>query len=113
MLCVTPQAFAQIKPPGYDREVTAMEERKRSSILDRDSVTVVDTTVLFDPDTYEQTIRIVKSRISWRDYCMFRLGINQPEALLNGAPLQLIDPRTFEKLIVQWNASATKLDTIR
>jgi hypothetical protein len=105
--------MAQIRPPGFEREVQAMEERKRTNILDKDSVTVVDTITLFDPSSYEETMRIVNSNMSWRDYMMLRLGINQPDALLNGAPLTLTDPKTYETLIVQWNSGAAKLDTIR
>lgn len=104
---------AQIRPPGYEREVQAMEERKRTSILDQDSVMVVDTVTLFDPATYEETIKIVKSNLSWRDYMNLRLGINEPDILLNGAPLTVLDPNTYEKIVLQWNATATRLDTIR
>jgi hypothetical protein len=104
---------AQIRPPGYEREVKAMEERSRTSVLEKDSVVVIDTISLFDPVTYQETMRIVSSDISWRDYCMFRLGINKPEDLLDGQPMTLMDPRTYESITVQWNAAATKLDTIR
>lgn len=110
--CVVIQAQG-ITPPGYEREVKAMEERMRTSILDTDSVTVVDTIVLFDPETFKDTTQYVESTLSWRDYMMYRLGINQPDALLNGAPHTLMDPRRYEDLIVRWNEGATKLDTIR
>lgn len=112
LLCAL-ESEAQIRPPGYEREVAEMEQRRYTNVLDRDSLTVIDTIVLYDPDTYAETMRIVKSRISWREYCTGRLGINQPEQLLNGAPMTLTDPRTFEKVVVQWNASTSKLDTIR
>lgn len=112
MICTVP-VHAQITPPGFEREVRAMEERKRTSILDQDSVMVIDTITLFDPTTYEETMRIVRSHLSWRDYLMLRLGINQPDILLNGNPLNVTDPKTYEKIIVQWNASSTKLDTLR
>ena len=104
---------AQIPPPGYEREIQQMEERKRTNVLDKDSVTVLDTVTIFDNETYEETTRIISSNLSWRDYMMYRLGINQPDILLNGAPHTLMDPRTYEKLTVQWNLSDTKLDTIR
>jgi len=90
-----------------------MEERRRTSILDRDSLTVIDTIALYDPTTNEESIRIVSSNLSWRDYMMFRLGINRPDALLNGAPFTLMDPRTYENITVRWNANTTKLDTVR
>ncbi len=110
---LTIDATAQIKPPGFEREVQAMEERKRTNVLDKDSVIVVDTITLFDPTNYEETMRIVNSNMSWRDYMMLRLQINQPDILLNGAPLKLTDPKTYETMIVQWNAGISKLDTIR
>lgn len=110
---LTYTAFAQIKPPGYEREVEAMEERRRTSILDRDSLTVIDTIALYDPTTNEESIRIVSSNLSWRDYMMFRLGINRPDALLNGVPFTLMDPRTYENMTVRWNGNTTKLDTVR
>lgn len=102
-----------IKPPGYEREVQAMEERMRTSILDTDSVTVVDTVVLYDPETFKDTMRIVESTISWRDYCTYRLGINRPDELLNGQPFTIMDPRRYEDIVVRWNNAETKLDTIR
>lgn len=104
---------AQIAPPGYEREVKAMEERKRTNILDRDSVMVIDTVILFDPSTYEETMKIVNTNMSWRDYMTHILGINQPDNLLNGAPYPLTDPRTYEQVIIQWNSGTSKLDTIR
>ena len=104
---------AQIAPPGYEREVQAMEERNRTNILDRDSVMLIDTIVLFDPSTYEETIKVVSSKLSWRDYMMHHLGITSPDNLLNGAPYPLTDPRTYEQLIIQWNAGTGKIDTIR
>ena len=106
-------AFAQINPPGYEREMQAMEERKRTNVLDKDSLTVRDTVILFDPTTEIEEVKVIESTLSWRDYMMFRLGINQPDNLLNGAPLKLTDPKTYEPITVQWNATETKLDTIR
>ncbi len=103
---------AQIKPPGYERELKEMQEEMRSSVLDQDSVTVIDTIQIYDPETYVATTRVVKSKSSWRDYCKFQLGISDPDVLLNGEPLDIIDPKTYEKIAVQWNASASKIDTI-
>ena len=104
---------AQIRPPGYEREIAAMEVRRQTSVLEKDSVTVRDTIVLFDPDTYRDTMKFVSSQISWKDYLMFRLGVNEPEKLLNGEPMTIMDPGTYEDITIRWNASATKLDTIR
>jgi len=113
LLALTMSAYAQLKPPGYEREVQALEERRRTSILDQDSLTVIDTIALFDPQTNKESVRIVSSTLSWRDYMMFRLGINKPDELLNGVPFTLMDPKTYEKITVRWNGNTTKLDTIR
>ena len=102
-----------IRPPGYEREISAMEERQKTSVLDRDSVAVLDTIVVFDPISYKDTTQFVVSHISWRDYCQLRLGINKPEELLSGQPVQIVDPKTFEDMTVRWNSGTMKLDTIR
>lgn len=114
LTCVFPfQADGQIAPPGYDREVKSIQERQQTSVLDRDSVMLVDTITLFDPATYEETMRIVKSNMSLRDYLTVILGVNQPDQLLNGTPVEITDPRTFENLTIRWNSSAGKIDTVR
>ncbi|MEO6130880.1 MAG: hypothetical protein ABIQ02_03455, partial [Saprospiraceae bacterium] len=45
-------ASAQMPPPGYEREKKLQEEQMKVSILDRDSITLIDTVVVFDPNTY-------------------------------------------------------------
>ena len=90
-----------------------MEERMRTNVLDKDSVTIVDTITLYDPETFRDTVRVVYSSLSWREYMTLRLGIQNPDQLLNGAPYTLTDLRTYGKLVVRWNPSASKLDTIR
>ena len=112
VICL-PDASAQIRPPGYEREVAAMEARRQTSVLEKDSVMVYDTIVLFDPVTYRDTMKFVSSQLAWKDYLMFRLGINEPEKLLNGEPMTIMDPGTYEEITIRWNASATKLDTIQ
>lgn len=89
-----------------------MEERMRTSVLDQDSLTLVDTITLFDPETSEESVKVVRSTISWRDYCNLRLGINDPDKLLNGEPMIITDPQTYEEMTVRWNAAETKLDTL-
>jgi hypothetical protein len=113
MICASTVVFGQIRPPGYDREMKAMEERMRTSILDQDSVTMIDTVFLYDPVTSEETVRVVSSTVSWRDYLMFRLGVNQPDRILDGQPMTIRDPQTYEDLTIRWNATETKVDTLR
>jgi hypothetical protein len=112
LTCVMTLWSQSIRPPGYEREVQAMEERMRTSVLEQDSCIVIDTVLLFDPVSYEETMRIVSSSLSWKDYCNFRLGINKPDELLNGQPMTITDPATYGTITVQWNAVETKLDTI-
>ena len=112
LLGLSVSSVAQIRPPGYEREIEARQERMRTSILDQDSVMVVDTITLFDPETYRDTVMIVSSNLSWRDYMTLRLGIQEPDRLLNGAPYTLTDLRTYRQMVVRWNATETKIDTI-
>jgi hypothetical protein len=90
-----------------------MEARKRTSILDTDSVTVIDTVTYFDPDTYIDSTMYVRSNLSWRDYMQLRVGVVNPDELLNGQPKEVTNLKTYEKIVVQWNAAQTRLDTIR
>jgi hypothetical protein len=103
---------AQIRPPGYEREVEERRERMKTSILDQDSVTVIDTITLFDPETFRDTMMIVTSNISWRDYMTLRLGIQNPDQLLNGIPFSVTDLQSYRQMVVRWNATETRIDTI-
>ena len=80
-------------------------------VLDRDTITVVDTTMIFDPNTYESEVKIITSKYSLRDYCKAFLGINDPDILLDRKPHTIVDPKTYEDLIIRLNDSG-KLDTI-
>jgi hypothetical protein len=102
---------AQITPPGYEREMRRLEEGKKISPLERDSLTLVDTSMVFDPETYESEVIITRTRYSIKDYCKSFLGINDPDILLDRNPHTIIDPRTYEDLIIRLNSSG-KIDTI-
>ncbi|MEP6646926.1 MAG: hypothetical protein ABJC12_07545 [Saprospiraceae bacterium] len=104
-------ATAQMPPPGYEREKKMQEEQAKISILDRDSITLVDLVEVFDPTTYESEKKTITSRVSMRDYCFRFLGIGNAEMLLDRAPHTVIDPKTYENITIQLN-SAGKLDTI-
>lgn len=102
---------AQIPPPGFEREMQMRSAQKTVSSLDRDSVTLVDTIVVFDPQTYEETTMINVSKYSLRDYCKSLLGINDPDILMDHKEHTITDPKTYEDMIIRLN-SAGKIDTI-
>jgi len=111
MLFVSLSAFSQIQPPGYERELKMREAQKQLSLLDRDSMTLVDTVVIFDPTTYEETTTITVTTYSLRDYCKNMLGMPNPDILLDNQPHTIIDPKNYGDLIIRLNASG-KIDTI-
>lgn len=102
---------AQMPPPGFERAKKMQDERNKLARMDRDSVTLIDTIAVFDPETYEQEIRIVSTRISLREYCTQYLGIGNPSMLEDGNPHTIIDPKTYEELTIRLNP-AGKIDTI-
>ena len=105
-------ASAQMPPPGYERAKKIQEERMKISPLDRDSITRIDTVVIFDVETYEEEVKIVQTRISIRDYCLLNLGMGNPEILLDGQPHTIIDPKTYNDMTIRLN-QAGKIDTIK
>ena len=104
-------AIGQISPPGYEREMERYKAQQKISPMERDSVTVIDTIQVFDPETYESTIQIIKTNYSLKDYCINFLAISDPNILLDGNPHTIIDPRTYEDIIIRLNSSG-KIDTI-
>lgn len=105
------QLNAQIPPPGFEREMKMRAAQPTVSSLDRDSVTLVDTIVVFDPQTYEETTMINISKYSIRDYCKSLLGMNDPDILLDRKEHTITDPKTYEDMVIRLNA-AGKIDTI-
>ena len=104
-------AIGQISPPGYEREMERYKAQQKISPLERDSVTVIDTVEVFDPETYESTTQIIITNYSLKDYCINFLAITDPNMLLDGKPHTIIDPRTYEDIIIRLNSSG-KIDTI-
>jgi len=104
-------AFSQMPPPGYERAMKMKQEQESKPLLDRDSVTIVDTTEIFDPTTYESETKIIVARYSLRDYCKSFLGMNDPDILLDHQSHTIIDPKTYEDMVIRLNASG-KIDTI-
>jgi hypothetical protein len=104
-------AYTQMHPPGYERAMKEKQAQMAIPPLDRDSVTLVDTTEIFDPTTNENETKIIISRYSLRDYCKQNLGMNNPDILLDNKPHTIIDPKTYEDMIIRLNASG-KIDTL-
>lgn len=101
----------QIPGPGAERERALMQQQMQRPIIDRDSVTIRDTSIVFDPVTYEQTVTIFVNRWSLRDYCRIKLGMNNPEILLDQKPHVIIDPRTYDEMTIRLRPEG-KIDTI-
>ncbi len=104
-------ADAQITPPGYEREMKMRASEPTLSQLDRDSIMVTDTVVIFDPTTYEETTTITNTNYSLRDYCKNFLGMQDPDILLDRKPHTIVDPRNYGDMIIRLNESG-KIDTI-
>jgi len=102
---------AQMPPPGYERAIKAEEAKQRMSPLERDSITLIDTAMVFDPETYESEVIITRLRLSVKDYCIRYLGVGNPDILLDGNPHTIIDPKTYENITIRMNP-AGKIDTI-
>lgn len=107
----TTSSYGQMPPPGYERAKQIEAERMGMSSLDRDSITMIDTIMVFDPETYESETRIVEHRISIRDYCTTLLGISDPEILKDHQPHTIIDPRTYDEITIRLRPEG-KIDTI-
>ncbi|HUR32079.1 MAG TPA: hypothetical protein VMZ69_11660 [Saprospiraceae bacterium] len=102
ILCVFgATASAQMPPPGYERAKKIQEERNKMPIMERDSITLTDTILIFDPNTYEEETKIVTSTMSLKDYCIRYFAMSNPEILLDHQPHIIIDPQTFEDITIR------------
>ena len=113
MMFITSIMSAQLPPPGYEREVKQYQEQQKTSFLDRDSLVMMDTTVLYDPDTYIETMTVIQNKMSVRDYCLHVLKFGNPELLSGGQAVEITDPNTYQKMTIKWNPATAKIDTIR
>ena len=111
LLLVASILVGQMPPPGYERAIKMRDAEKAVNQLDRDSVTVTDTVVIFDPTTYEESTTITVTNYSLRDYCKNFLGMPNPDILLDGAQHTIIDPKTYGDLIIRLNPGGL-IDTI-
>ena len=109
------QAFydAYMTWPGAKRDYERIQELKRGTVLQQDSVVLLDTIVLFDPETFEEEWKVVTSKYSIFDYCKQLLGISNPNDLLDGQEMTIANPETYEPMKIRWNASEGKIDTIQ
>ncbi|MDQ3017138.1 MAG: hypothetical protein M3R25_10540 [Bacteroidota bacterium] len=101
MFAIHYESHAQMPPPGYDRAKEMKAQQAKVLIIDRDSLTLIDTVVVYDPTNYEEEIKVIEHRISVRDFCVTVLGMSNPEILMDGQPHTIIDPRTYDDLIVR------------
>ena len=104
-------AFGQIPPPGYDRAVKLEQDRLNKPPMDLDSVTLIDTVEIYDPEKSESDIQIMRTRYSIREYCHEILRIQNPDILLDHQPHTFIDPKTYNDIIIRLN-QAGQIDTI-
>ncbi len=95
------ESVAQMQPPGYDRAKKLQDAQNKMLIIDRDSLTLIDTAMIFDPTTYESEVKVMEHRISIRDYCVTVLGMPNPEILMDGNAHTIIDKRTYDEITVR------------
>ena len=81
--------IAQLPGPGAERDMRRINEMKQGNALQKDTVTIVDTVVVFDPETYVETMTVVTSKFSIYEYCQQVLGISKPEELLDGREMTI------------------------
>jgi hypothetical protein len=96
-----PLAEAQMRPPGYDRAVQIERERRNIPQLDRDSITIVDTVAIMDPVTSEESIQVITSVYSMRDYLTVFWQMGNPDILLDHQPHVILDPKTYEEITIR------------
>ena len=106
-------ATAQMPGPGAKRDMERIRALQKESVLHADSVRLTDRVTVVDPETGIEEVRVVVSVYSVYDYCQQLLGINSPDKLLDGQPMEITDPSTYETMKVRWNASESRIDTIR
>ena len=93
--------ISQIPPPGYDRAVQMELGKRNIPRLDRDSMMIIDTVAIFDPATNEESIQVITSTYSLRDYCTSILRMGNPDILLDEQPHTVVDPETYGDMIVR------------
>jgi hypothetical protein len=107
------QASAQMTPPGYERQLKKQEQNDPLTALDRDSILVRDTSVIFYPESYEEEVKIIQRKLSLREYARQELGIDDPDKLLDGKVMTIVDPETYKELKVRYNQVTHKIERIQ
>ncbi len=107
-------AIAQMPGPGAKSQAERYKKFEvTGGALAQDSVVQIDTVILFDPVSYEETFTVTVNKLSIYDYCQQVLGISDPDMLLDGKVHTITNPLTYDKMQIQWNQTAGKIDTIR
>jgi hypothetical protein len=101
LITFMPVAEAQMRPPGYDRAVQQERERQNIPTLDRDSITIVDTVAIMDPETGAETIKVITAVYSMREYLTTFWAVSNPDLLLDHQPHVILDPRTYEEITIR------------
>ena len=99
--------------PGAERDMEKIRDMQRGSVLRKDSVMIIDRISVVDPETGAEKTQVIINAYSVYDYCRLLLGINDPDQLLNGQPMTITDPANYQEMTVRWNASESKIDTIK
>ena len=103
---------AQMPGPGAKRDMEKIRAMQKESVLHADSVRLTDRVMVVDPETGAAAEQVVVSVYSVYDYCQQLLGINSPDKLLDGQPMEITDPATYQTITIRWNASEARIDTI-
>jgi len=104
---------AQLPGPGAKRDMERIEAIKKGSVLRKDSVKLTDVISIVDPETGSTEEQVVVSTYSIYDYCRQLLGMNDPDILLKGMPVEITNPETYEPMVILWNPSEAKIDTVK
>ena len=99
--------------PGAERDMEKIKEMQRGSVLRKDTIEIVDRISIVDPETGAEKVQVIINAYSVYDYCRLLLGINDPDQLLNGQPMTITDPTDYQEMTILWNASESRIDTIK
>ena len=104
---------AQMPGPGAKSQKERYKQFEvKGGALAQDSVVQMDTVIVFDPESYEESMTVTRNVLSLYDYCQQVLGISDPDILLDGKVHEITNPVTYEKMGIQWNQSTGKIDTV-
>lgn len=73
---------------------------------------VLDTSIVFDPKTYEETIVANRFEYSLEEYLKEELNIKEPKTILDGKEHLIRDQYQNRMIHLRWNPQKMTLDTI-